>query len=111
MGREGWLMNLKESYIYMYGLLKCYFSFNKNNELAPVLAGFTPHPSASDHIISDDPAAWHDWINAVKKVTEKQSITEEEAKKAMIILLREYNDHHGFILSDVIKHFEIPTAK
>jgi hypothetical protein len=102
-------MNLKEAYIYMYNLLESYYLSNKNNELAPVLAGFSIHPSPPDHIISDDQAAWYDWIDAVRKITKSNELSEKETLDAMIILLKEYNDHHGFELSEVIDHFEKQT--
>jgi hypothetical protein len=102
-------MNLKEAYIYMYDLLQSYYLFNKNNELAPVLAGFAINPSPSDRIISDDQAAWYDWIDAVRKVTQNDELNERDTLNAMIILLKEYNDHHGFELSQVIDHFEKQT--
>ncbi len=50
-----------------------------------------------------DPAAWHDWLTAVAKVTPKEEISETEAGEAMLVLLREY--HHGFDLREVIEHF------
>jgi len=53
-----------------------------------------------------DPASWSYWQDAVRKVTEKDSIHVREALAATIQLLREYNDHQGFDLKEPIKFVE-----
>jgi hypothetical protein len=57
-----------------------------NKELGMMLGGFSPQVFIG--LKTADPAAWQDWIDAVNKVTKNKYITEAEAKKAMIILLK-----------------------
>jgi hypothetical protein len=39
-------------------------------------------------------------------VTQSERITKEEALRAIIVLMMEYNAHHGFELTRIIKHIE-----
>ncbi len=94
-------MTLIESYNYMFNKLSGYYAKTRNNELGAMLGGFDTSFGGKPF----DPAAWHDWVTAVKKVTPSENITEEEAHKAMLVLMREYNEHHGFKLKEVIEYF------
>ncbi len=95
-------MTLKESYEYMFHKLTRYYETTHNNELGGMLGGFDTSLNGKPF----DRAAWHDWLKAVKKVTLNEEVTQDEAFKATLFLLKEYNDHHGFELSEVIAHFE-----
>jgi hypothetical protein len=96
------LMSLEESYNYMFDALSNHYAEMHDNELGAMLGGFDKSHRGKPF----DPAAWHDWIDAVRKVTSNETITENEALKAMLVLLKEYNDHHGFDLSKVIEFFD-----
>lgn len=94
-------MTLMESFSFMFATLASYYTKTHNDELGGMLGGFDNSFGGKPF----DPAAWNDWVEAVKKVSTKDDISEEDAKKAIILLLQEYNDHHGFDLSDVTKYF------
>jgi len=94
-------MTLKESYDYMVSKLSEYYSKTHNDDVGGMLGGFDTSFAGKPF----DPAAWGDWEKAVRKVTPNANITEEEARKAMLVLMKEYNEHHGFDLTRVIEYF------
>ena len=97
------MMTLEQSYKYVFKILDDYYDRTHNDELGAMLGGLNPNLFQDQ--MSADPAAWDDWIDAVRKVTQNEYITEEEARTAMLVLMKGYNDHHGFDLSDVIEFF------
>ena len=97
-------MTLEQAYKYIFKILDNYYDKTHNDELGALLSGLNPHLFKKR--ISADPAAWDDWMDAVQKVTPRENITEDEARKAMLMLMKEYNDHHGFDLEEVIKYFK-----
>ena len=99
------MMNIKESYIFIFKALCTYWGKNHNLELGDLLTGLDPRVRKDKMPL--DEAAWNDWINAVKKITPFEQISEEQAIQAMLLLLKEYGDQ-GFNLDEVIKHFSNP---
>jgi hypothetical protein len=56
--------------------------------------------------LNTDPAAFEDWLKALKTVTLKETgITEPEAYQTMLALMREYKDNFRDDLGDLIEHF------
>jgi hypothetical protein len=94
-------MNIKEAYEYMFRELSSYYAKTHNNEVGDMLGGFDTSFTGKPF----DAAAWTDWLNAVHKVNTNEYLSEKEALKAMLVLLKEYNDHHGFKLKNVIKYY------
>ncbi len=102
-------MTLKEGYDRMYRILDNYWinTGKRNLDLADMLSGFDTRifRDIKGNRVPGDPGAWQDWVKAVRSVTARDEITEEESFLAMVNLLKEYNDHHGFDLAEVIDHF------
>lgn len=96
-------MTLEQAFSYIFNILDDYYKKTLNDELGIILGGLDPNLFVD--LKTADPAAWHDWIRTVKKITTNENITKEEALKAMILLLKQYNDNEGFDLADVIEHF------
>lgn len=95
-------MTVKESYDYMYAALLDYYNKTHNDELGGMLGGF-------ECFIGDkpfDPAAWHDWLKSVRTITPEDVLSETQVQQAIISLLKDYNDNHGFNLKEVINHFQ-----
>jgi hypothetical protein len=104
-------MTLREAYIYIFGILDGYWENSHNSELGILLGGFTFwHPLSNDEKTAD-PAAWKDWIDAVRKITVSDSINNIEALQASVYLMKEYNDHQGFQLNEVIHLLETKLEK
>ena len=99
------IMGRKEAYIYVFQILQEYWNKTRDEELGGILGGLNPWSPLSKDERPGDPAAWQDWLDAVEKVSSNEYITEEEARKAMLVLLKEYNDHHGFDLKKTIQYF------
>lgn len=95
-------MNLKESYFFMYGFFSNYYFMTHHDEMGALLGEFT----ILEDGIPGDPAAWEDWSESVQKITKRKQITEDEALQAMLVLMKEYNDHQGLSLKKVIKYLE-----
>jgi hypothetical protein len=96
-------MTLKDSFNFMVSTLSGYYAKTHNDELGGMLGGFDTSIGGRPF----DPAAWDDWISAVRKISKKDNLSEEEIKKAILFLLKEYNEHHGFDLKEVIEYFSI----
>lgn len=95
-------MDIQEAYIYMFRELSTYYKKTYNDELGAMLGGFDTAINGKPI----DPAAWVDWSDAVKKVTKRENLSSIDVNTAIIKLLQEYNDHHGFKLKDVIRYFK-----
>jgi hypothetical protein len=101
-------MTHKEALLHIFYILNRYWIHTSDKKPIDDLGLFL----GEFDIISDDenptadPAAWDDWENTIRKVTKVENVTEEDALKAMILLLKEYNDNQGFNLKIVIEHFE-----
>ena len=85
----------------MFGILSNFYAETHDNELGGVLGGFDTSFSGKPF----EPAAWQDWIKAVQKITSSEQITEEEARQAMLVLMKDYDAHDGFDLKKVIQYF------
>jgi hypothetical protein len=93
-------MNKKESYDYMVTTLSGYYFQTHDNELGGILGGLDTTSIGKPF----DPAAWVDWVKAIRIITSNEvDITQSEANKAIIELLKEYSSH-GFKLEKVIKY-------
>jgi hypothetical protein len=99
-------MTLREAYIYIYGVLEGYYENTRIVDLGDILTDMTLWSNLWKDESPLDPAYWGDWINAVRKVTDKDSLTDTEAVKAAIYFLKFYNDNHGFKLKKVISLLE-----
>jgi hypothetical protein len=94
-------MSNKEAYLYIFKILKNYWGKTHIDERGSLLGELNPFLFMDGN--PADPAAWHDWMKAIRKVASSELLTEEQARKAMILLLQFYNDHEGFDLVDVIE--------
>lgn len=97
-------MTLKEAYIYIFRILNKYWYATHDDGLGDILSEMNPFLWKDGN--SADPAAWEDWLRVVQTVTSKESITEAEAMKAMISLLKDYHEQGWVDLAKVIEHFE-----
>jgi hypothetical protein len=100
-------MNIKEAYQYMYKELCGYYARTHNVGVGDIISDFNTSLIGKPL----DPAAWTYWLNAVRKVTEDEILSETDTIKAITILLKEFNDHHGFKLKDVIKYYKKKERK
>jgi hypothetical protein len=55
-------------------------------------------------MISDGPF-WDHWVETVRQMLPDGCVTEEQAKKALVLMMREYNSQ-GFQLNNVIEHID-----
>jgi hypothetical protein len=94
-------MTIKEAYIYMLKVLEVYWEKTHNDELGSLLGQLNPFLFRDEK--PADPAAWDDWLKAVREITYGNILTKEQMLKAMVLLLEEYNDYQGFDLVDVIE--------
>ena len=99
------LLNKEQSYLVMYFLLRDYYwETTKNDSLGGMLGDLSPY--IAEGYISADPAAWEDWIDSVKKVSDNNLLKHEEALQAIIVFLEFYMTEFGFnigwILEDII---------
>jgi hypothetical protein len=99
-------MTFKEAYIYMYATLQEYWRHTHDNDLAILISGFNLWSPISNNEKPGDPAAWDDWLKAVKKVTDLNSLNDIETLQSSIYLLRDYMDNQGFKLKKVIHYLE-----
>ena len=95
------MMTIKEAYIYMLRVLETYWEKTHNDELGSLLGELNPFLFRDER--PADPAAWDDWMNAVREITSENNLTKEQMLKAMILLLEEYNNYQGFDMVDVIE--------
>jgi hypothetical protein len=95
-------MTLREAYIYMLATLETYYDNTHNDELGGLLGGLTLWHPLSPNEKPADPASWNDWLNVVRIVMDRDSVNNIETLQATVNLLREYNDHQGFNLKEVI---------
>jgi len=98
------MLDLKQSYLTMYSLLNdLYWEKTKNDSLGGMLSSLNPYIYAN--WITADPAAWEDWIDSVKKITDAEFLTHKEALQASIVFLEFYMTEFGFeigwILDDI----------
>ena len=99
-------MTLTEAYEHMFQILLNYWlkSNKMSRDLGEMLSEFNTKTFKDRK--PADPAAWEDWVDAVRKITPNDDISEEQTGKSMIELLKEYNSHQGFDLKDVIDYFD-----
>jgi hypothetical protein len=93
----GKIVTLREAYIYAFAFLEGYWESTHNRNLGDILSGMTLwHPLSRDEKPADR-ASQQDWLNAVRKVTECDSLTNTQALQAAYYFLKEY-DHQGLDL-------------
>jgi len=63
------MLTAEDGFAAMFEFLSSYWNQFKTAKLADVLGDLHP----AEHGISSDPAAWDDWIKAVRKVTTRTS--------------------------------------
>jgi hypothetical protein len=102
-------MNKEEALKYVFQVLQKYYNISHNKELGILLADLDPWYILDKNAKTADPAAWHDWLSALQKVTINESVSKSESQKAILLLMQEYNEHHGFELKDIIEYFSIET--
>ncbi|HTY81632.1 MAG TPA: hypothetical protein VMB24_02520 [Dehalococcoidales bacterium] len=99
-------MSKAEALIYMCGILEERWFLTQDDEVGRLNGDVFPGGRKGREILhTKDPAAWSDWEQAVKKITNEVMITEIQAKLAMIELMKEYNKQ-GFHLQETIDHFQ-----
>jgi len=103
-------MTITDALTYVVGILDELWCWIHDDELQILLGEIRPVARRSaDELVTQDPAAWSDWVEAVKKVSKDveitREVTEDEAKKAIIELMKEYNTQ-GFALEKIIEHIE-----
>ena len=103
-------MTLRESFYYIYGILECYYDKTRDEELVMLGSDLNPFlwydPTATpEEVSTGDPATWGDWLKAVNKVSPNKLITMQEALKAMMELLKQYNQNEWGHLDEIIRFF------
>jgi len=104
-------MTHKEALIYIFDILNKYWGETHDEGLGDLLSDLNP-AFPNDVGITADPAAWYDWQKAIKGVTPCDNITEEQAFKAIIVLMKNYYkkfhdpESKFFDLKEVIEHLE-----
>jgi hypothetical protein len=93
-------MTIHEAYIYVFGLLNGYWEKTKNVDLSQILSEMTLWHPLSWQGKSADPAIQHDWLKAVQKITNDDSLNDTQAIQAAYYFLKEYNDNQGFDFKD-----------
>lgn len=97
------MMTLEETYSYMYDSLLKYYQETHDNELGAMLGGFECIHGEKPF----DPAAWNDWKRAIVSVNREETYSRSDTLQAIRILLKEYDEHHGFNLKNVLDHFSL----
>ena len=100
-------MDTEEALIYVWDILDEYYQESQDDEAGALLHDLDPNPiRLNTGAKTADPAAWGDWIDALNKVTPNGILTKTEAEKSIIVLMEEYNAHHGFKLKKAIRYFQ-----
>ena len=105
-------MTLVNAYLFVFNILDGYWdeiqeSWNEDDKDA--LGGTLTEMSYpnlehdENRVYTLDPAPWIDWLEAVKKVTPNDRITEKEAKNALREFLKEYK-RQGIALDKTIEY-------
>jgi len=95
------MLDMKQGYLTMFYMLDDhYWEKTKNDSLGGMLSDLSPHIFVG--CISADPAAWDDWINSVKKITEAELLTDKEALQASIVFLEFYMTEFGFEIGWIV---------
>jgi hypothetical protein len=94
-------MTIREAYMYMLGILSCYYEITRDDELGEVLGGIDLYSDSRPA----DPAAWTDWEEAVSAISNKPSIDETTTLLATKSLLELYN-RQGFDLQKIINFID-----
>jgi hypothetical protein len=107
MGEYKMLLSKSEALFYITGIVEERWVITRDGEVNDLLSNIDPRgrKTGKDELITLDPAAWHDWEKAIKKVTDNEKITEVQAKKAIIELMKEYNKQ-GYNFQNTIDHFQ-----
>jgi hypothetical protein len=98
-------MTKEEALKYVYEVIGDYYHLYHDDEAGMLLGDIDPWYIIAKGAKTADPAAWHDWLDAINKVTLEDNLSEEEAQKAMLVLMKEYTNHHGFNLKKAISYF------
>ncbi len=98
-------MNKEEALIYIWDILEQFCYESQDDEAQILLSEMDPNPiRLNTGAKTADPAVWDDWIEAIGKITPGEYLTETEARKALVVLMEEYNAHHGFRLQKAIEY-------
>ena len=89
-------MTLKEALYYVFGLIEGYYDVTRNTDLALVTKEYSP-------FLSNGPAAYERWTKAVRQVTPNETLSEREALKVMLDMLKQANKEGWVHLDDVIR--------
>lgn len=104
----GLKLTIRQSYLAMFNfLVKCYQD-TKDDCLGSLLGGFNPDLFVDS--MSADPAAWGDWKNAAKKITDKELLTTDEAFRATQVFIKFHQEEFGFDLSWVLNKLDSISA-
>lgn len=93
-------LDIRQSYLAMFYLLDSFYWVNEDDCLGSLLGGFNPYLLADS--MSADPAAWEDWGRCVKKVTDREELTSDEAFRAAWTFVKYHIEEWGFELQWVI---------
>jgi hypothetical protein len=89
-------MTFREAYIYAYAVLEGYWETNPNPDLGVLLADMSLWHPLGDDSKPAKPALRNDWLKAVRKVTESDSISDTQALMAVLNLFKELSDNSRF---------------
>ena len=93
-------LSIQQSYLAMFYLLDMFYWITKDDCLGSLLGGFNPYLFVGG--MSADPAAWDDWINSVKKISDEELLTSKEAFLCTVEFVRFHKDEFGFELGWLI---------
>lgn len=103
------MLSVKQGYLAMFLMLVKYWDETKHDSLGAMLGSLNPFLFKG--YISADPAAILDWEKSVKKVTDKEMLTEDEAFEASLIFLSLYQNDFGFEIGWIIDDLGITEIR
>jgi hypothetical protein len=99
------LMSKAEALFYIFGIIEERYFLTKDDQVGQLCTDLNPGGREGNILYTGDPAAWSDWEESVNKITTDEQISEIQALKAMIELMKTYNKQ-GFHLDETINHFK-----
>jgi hypothetical protein len=104
------LLDIKQAYLTMYFMLDAYYwEKTKSDSLGGMLGDLSPYMAKG--YISADPAAWEDWIDSVKKISNADLLTHDEVFQVIIVFLDFYMSEFGFDIGVILEDIKNMSIK
>ncbi len=101
-------LSIRQAYLAMFHLLDVFYWDTRDEDFASLVSGFDPY--LFEESMSADPAAWGDWKDSVKKVTDRELLTTDEALDATRKFIVFHRDEFGFNLGWLVDRLDGMTA-